>query len=99
VRCVQVKVAKDKAGAALHHMKENLGHGMTAAVKAVKAVNKGKGKADLDAMHPALATPVGDRARSRLMYVDLIRTESVANPYASKEGATAVAPGQFTRES
>jgi len=87
VGCVQVKVAKDKAGAALHHMKENLGHGMTAAVKAVKAVNKGKGKGDVDAMHPALATPVGDRARSRLMYVrrslhvvGLKRTESFADP-------------------
>lgn len=73
---MQVKVAKDKAGAALHHMKENLGHGMTAAVKAVKAVNKGKGKGDVDGMHPALATPVGDRARSRLMCVGLKQTES-----------------------
>jgi hypothetical protein len=38
-----VRAAKHKAGAALHHMKENLGHGVTAAVKAVKAV-QGKGK-------------------------------------------------------
>jgi hypothetical protein len=29
------------------------------------------GKGDGDAMHPALATPVGDRARTRLMCVAL----------------------------